>query len=597
VYSNSTGLVGLWHFDNRSAYGENQTYAFDFSQRNNNGTFKGGIAVNDSTQGCKFGSCISLDGFADFVAVGNTESLNTTGNKTALTIMAWIKPANNISGFQKIAGGGGSYDLYTQATNELTIYTTGISGIANPVVSSDNVLTPLVWNHVVATWDGTTIKLYVNAVSVESGDNVASGGNFSSSSFNFTIGKNAESNIEYFNGTIDDVAIFNRSLSASEVKDIYRAGAYTYYWYANATASDGITNKSDTRVLNGIQANIAPNTTNISLSPSSPNTSDTLNCSFIVSDANSGDPLAANISWYNGSTLSESANISVTNGTLASSTLIAAKQAKAEVWNCTVTAWDQYGAGNANSTTVTVVNSPPAQVTLSDPPDGNVTSDRSPNLSWNAATDPDNDPINYTINISCNGGCTSDNRYTNSTIISHIANPDLKFFGDDGYNYTWSVLAHDGASNGQPSTARNFSVAVQLQLSLGNATMLFGSLAVGATDDTTDDSPLPFNVSNDGNSMIDVNVTATPIFNSSTSMTYDGKVDNTTETGSFNWSRSTTTFTAFSTITNITIAHLNYSNSTDSAEVDVKVVVPPDEPFGNKTSTVTFTAAYVGTPG
>ncbi|HLD02218.1 MAG TPA: hypothetical protein VJC07_00775, partial [Candidatus Nanoarchaeia archaeon] len=43
VYSNSSGLVGLWHFDNRSAYGENQTYAFDFSENDNNITLESGV--------------------------------------------------------------------------------------------------------------------------------------------------------------------------------------------------------------------------------------------------------------------------------------------------------------------------------------------------------------------------------------------------------------------------------------------------------------------------------------------------------------------------------------------------------------------------
>ncbi|MEK6800351.1 MAG: LamG-like jellyroll fold domain-containing protein, partial [Nanoarchaeota archaeon] len=71
---------------------------------------------------------------------------------------------------------------------------------------------------------------------------------------------------EYFNGTIDEVAVWNRTLKDSEIKDLYRLRAGNYYWKVNLTDSFGNSNESETQQFNvtQIQTNSAPRVSFIS---------------------------------------------------------------------------------------------------------------------------------------------------------------------------------------------------------------------------------------------------------------------------------------------------------------------------------------------
>jgi hypothetical protein len=64
------------------------------------------------------------------------------------------------------------------------------------------------WAHLAATYDGTTIRLYVNGVQVATGAQTAA---ISTSTSALAIGANFYG--EYFNGLIDEVRIYNRALT------------------------------------------------------------------------------------------------------------------------------------------------------------------------------------------------------------------------------------------------------------------------------------------------------------------------------------------------------------------------------------------------
>jgi hypothetical protein len=70
------------------------------------------------------------------------------------------------------------------------------------------------WTHLATTYDGTTLRMFVNGVEVS---NRAVGGNIRTSTGVVRIGGNGVWG-EYFSGLIDDVKIYNRALSASEIQ-------------------------------------------------------------------------------------------------------------------------------------------------------------------------------------------------------------------------------------------------------------------------------------------------------------------------------------------------------------------------------------------
>ena len=70
------------------------------------------------------------------------------------------------------------------------------------------------WSHLASTYDGTTLRLYVNGTQVGS---VATTGSIEVSSGVLRIGGNTIWG-EYFSGLIDEVRIYNRALSATEIQ-------------------------------------------------------------------------------------------------------------------------------------------------------------------------------------------------------------------------------------------------------------------------------------------------------------------------------------------------------------------------------------------
>ena len=134
-------------------------------------------------------------------------------------------------------------------------------------------------------------------------------------------------------------------------------------------------------------------------------------------------------------------------------------------------------------------------------------------------------------------------------------------------------------------------------MSLPNSSIAFGSLAYTAFNDTSDDSPLPFLIQNDGNSFLNVTIEASDLWRTTANPTvnYQFKADNyTLENSSFNVALSVLSYTNVPAGGSpaICLARLNYTDATDSAEVDLNITVPSsNEGSGIRNSTVTFTAS------
>ena len=159
---------------------------------------------------------MTFNGTDDYVDCGNDESLNITD---AITIEAWVKVLDN--NHRVIAS---KYDIdHVKRSWLLETY----GGKARFYISSDgshyefatNDITSITWQHVVGTFEGGNIVVYVNGVS---GTPVSASGIYSSDVTTY-IGRfiYSSENHWFFNGTIDEVRIYNRALSAEEIKANY----------------------------------------------------------------------------------------------------------------------------------------------------------------------------------------------------------------------------------------------------------------------------------------------------------------------------------------------------------------------------------------
>ena len=158
----------------------------------------------------KFGGALVFSG--GYVTVPHATSLNLT---TALTIEAWVFPTQTQNWGAMVMKEQPSnyvYVLYagtpTKPSAEFNVSTVdaGQRTLGGPTALATNT-----WSHVASTYDGTTLRLYVNGAQVAS---QAIAGPIAASTGALRIGGNAIWG-EYFAGRIDEVRIYNRALSVS----------------------------------------------------------------------------------------------------------------------------------------------------------------------------------------------------------------------------------------------------------------------------------------------------------------------------------------------------------------------------------------------
>ena len=223
-------VAGIWLFDE----GKGNTTA-DSSGNKNDGTFKGNPKWSDG----KFGKCLGFDGGSTYVDCGNGESLDIT---KAITVMTWVK-------FNKIdyKGAGGSLFSIASKGNPDSVpanagwwfsydnrnngqgfpYTCfgnsngGFSGGGNCFSGYNFVFDNGVWYHLAFTIDKSIAKLYVNGDKIGA-DKPLSNLVLSDTSTNLCIGSYLTN--YYFNGLIDDVAVFNVALAMQDIQNIMNTG-------------------------------------------------------------------------------------------------------------------------------------------------------------------------------------------------------------------------------------------------------------------------------------------------------------------------------------------------------------------------------------
>jgi hypothetical protein len=186
------------------------------SMGTNPGTYSGGVRRNqtgvlsgDSNRAALF------DGTSGRVDVTNKTALQLTGS---FSIEGWVKP-NVLTGDRYVLGKGGLYYLYFSGTDVVFGYRSG--GAYQYILVPGGVSTGS-WQHFVGTYNGNTVSLYRNGVEVWS---EGRSGAVDSDTSNLFIG--AYGTGGFFNGQIDEVALYNSALSAATVLDHYRAGTGT----------------------------------------------------------------------------------------------------------------------------------------------------------------------------------------------------------------------------------------------------------------------------------------------------------------------------------------------------------------------------------
>ena len=190
--------------------------AFDGSGGNRNGTIRGAERVSG-----KIGGALRFDGADDWVTVADAAALDLT---TGMTIGAWVHPLA-LSGWETVVmkergANDMAYALYAHDGAPLAggaAVPAGYvrAGGAHQSIRGTAKLPLGAWTHLAATYDGTTLRLYVNGSLASSR---AQAGLIAVSGGALRIGGNNSFAGEFFTGLIDEVRIYNRALPQADIQ-------------------------------------------------------------------------------------------------------------------------------------------------------------------------------------------------------------------------------------------------------------------------------------------------------------------------------------------------------------------------------------------
>jgi subtilisin-like proprotein convertase family protein len=154
---------------------------------------------------------------SSYVSVPNSSSLNLTGS---FSIEAWVNPANtNNKGVISKGGALGTSLKYAMriTSSRVSLITNGAARISSKTTS----LVPLnAWTHIAATYNSASgqFKIYINGLSDTSATVAGAAPTTNTDSLFIGISGNSTP----FNGQIDEVRLWNRELSATEVTQYMR---------------------------------------------------------------------------------------------------------------------------------------------------------------------------------------------------------------------------------------------------------------------------------------------------------------------------------------------------------------------------------------
>ena len=219
------GLVSWYSGDNN---------ALDARSRNNAALQNGATFVTNG----KVAQAIGFDGIDDYAEIPDVSSLKPNN----VSVETWVKfdsldsPNPSYPGLQYLVFKKNSrsaqfegYALLKVSSGTTHYFEFGVSSDAGTKVTvvglpvGDTTVRAGEWYHVVGTYDGSAVKLYINGQLI--------GQNAASFALNYDttplfLGSSGQSYFDgKLSGALDETAIYNRALTANEVQAIYAAGS------------------------------------------------------------------------------------------------------------------------------------------------------------------------------------------------------------------------------------------------------------------------------------------------------------------------------------------------------------------------------------
>jgi len=368
----------------------NATAAKDYSGSNNHGTI---IRVVTWTSNGKVGGAYNFNN--GYIQIPGSNTLDGGGTWPEITVEHWIYLTASQTNTRTIA----RIPSYEIGITGNKLFASIWTATGDPKISGHNMITfnttlnLNTWYHVALTYKkGVGMTLYVNGVAV------ATKTPAESTTLNYNIQPSGTNPLyigwfDYFKGKIDEVRIYPKSLSQSQIQQHYtetkdglsNSSTIVYeetnigeIWRCEVTPNDshqdGTTKTSNTITIG---YNNKPTAKDLTITPTTPNTNDNLTATYTYFDPD-GDPentTLTEIRWYrNGIPVQELNNTLIVPSNFTT---------KGEIWYFTVRPSDGTDFGQPQtSPNVTIQNSQP-QIDYYDPTEANVTISKGQSKEFN----------------------------------------------------------------------------------------------------------------------------------------------------------------------------------------------------------------------
>jgi hypothetical protein len=240
--------VGIWHLTEDPSGPSPQI--LDSTSNSIDGISVGDMTSGDQVSGQIYQS-LNFDGSDDYINLGTNSSLKLT---SAFTIEGWYNGMTDtgindrapifVSGFSWAGMIGIRLQGFHQSTDKRARITYG-NGTYMSFIDSDSAINENTWTHIVATFDGTTLKLFINGVKQTDEAIITVAYNSDAAAIGGTINNSQQR----FNGSLDEIRVSSAARSSDWIATEYNnqfdpsifysvnSEDINEYWWADSTFS------------------------------------------------------------------------------------------------------------------------------------------------------------------------------------------------------------------------------------------------------------------------------------------------------------------------------------------------------------------------
>jgi hypothetical protein len=207
-------VVGIWLFDDENDLGK------DSSGNGQDGEIQAGAESVDG----KFGKGVRFNGTNECIEVPDSDILDIDGDQVTITCWFWWEGSGD--GWQTfvskgpMSGTNENWAYFINSPSKHTHFAITPNGGRQTINSNMNAFEPKEWHFTAGTYDGKSVKIYMDGKLVT---DQAMSGNTTPNDSSLRIG-HREGSSHWWNGVLDEIAVFSRALSEDEINKIMNQG-------------------------------------------------------------------------------------------------------------------------------------------------------------------------------------------------------------------------------------------------------------------------------------------------------------------------------------------------------------------------------------